>query len=127
MRYPSSSASDEGTGPNLLPDVGIFARPGPSATTHLEGKDGSAAANEPQSLSPESKKPKNGADNEGREEDLDAAEQPEPGAGISEWHAEPEDELEPTTQSKKCYVYCTFTREAPEDSVLSPPFGLGPF
>lgn len=86
MRYSSSdddddadnkgrdvSASDEGTGPNLLPDVGKEATPtqarGPiepiqdgssdsDRPTHLEGKDGSAAANEPQSLSPESKKPK---------------------------------------------------------------------
>ena len=74
-----------------------------------------------------------GDDNEGREDDPDedveegegdAAEQPEPGAGVLERHAEPEDELEPTTQSKKCYVYCTFTRESPFRtlSLLNTPF-----
>ena len=70
---------DEGTDPNLLPDVGVFARAGPSGVpkpkkpeakakeTHVPGPaqegedagdDGSAASDELQSSSPESKKPK---------------------------------------------------------------------
>ena len=68
----SSSDSDEGTGPNLLPAVGVFARAStsgvpkkvakkaPGTSEKPKGEDGSAAANEPQSSSPESKKPRAG-------------------------------------------------------------------
>ena len=58
--------NNEGTGPNLLPDVGVFATAGPSgvakkATSEKPNANATptqAPGNEPQSSPPESKKPK---------------------------------------------------------------------
>ena len=62
--------NNEGTGPNLLPDVGVFATAGPSGVLATPAKKATsekpnanatpsqAPGSEPQSSSPESKKPK---------------------------------------------------------------------
>lgn len=62
--------NNEGTGPNLLPNVGVFATAGPSGVAKKAAKKATsekpnanatptqAPGNEPQSSSPESKKPK---------------------------------------------------------------------